>query len=113
MALLSGYRTKAVSLINRLGRSVLIRTYTQGGTSYDPTLTPTDTPAVAAVFNFKSEEIDGTVIKRDDKLFLIGAISTVTQKDKIVDDSKEYTIISLEKIGPGDEEFYYRVQGRL
>jgi len=111
--MLNGFNTKIPSLISRLGRSVLVRTYANTGTSYDPTLTPTDAPATAAVFDYEASELFGSVIQREDKLILISSLSVVAKTDKIVDGGTEYTIVNLEKVGPGDETFYYRIQGRV
>jgi len=110
----SGYGKQAGRLIRRLGRDVTLRTYTNSGTDFDPTRTASDQTVKAAVFKFREDEsFDGSIIERNDMKFVIASAVTVTKQDKIVDDGKEYHIVGVENIGPGDNVFYYNVRGRL
>lgn len=115
MALLSaGYKRHVKSLIRRLGRDVTLRQYTLSGSDFDPTRTATDTTVTAAVFDYQANEaFEGSIIQRDDKLFLVASNTVVTKQDKIVEGSKEYHLVDVESIGPGDDVFYYAIQARL
>lgn len=112
MALFS-FNERIESIISRIGRTVQIRTQTQSGTAYNPTLVNSDLPAIAAVFKMEKSEGEDTIIESGDRLFLISSTFSVTKQDKIVDAGVEYHIVSLENVGPGDENFYYRAHGRL
>lgn len=112
---LKSFETRIPKLINRLGRDILIRSFVNTGSDFDPVLTPTDTPAIGAFFDYDASETDGTTIQKDDVLILVGAPDVVTKQDKIVDAAKpsqELNIISVESVGPGDKNFYYRIQAR-
>ena len=113
MTMLNGFATKLISIIDRLGTDMVLRSYTLSGTSFDPTRTPSDTTVRAVTFDYSNEERFDSTIQKDDRLFLVAANTPVTKQDKIVDGSKEYHIISIENIGPGDEVFHYRIQARL
>lgn len=109
---MEGFAERIPAIIDQIGRTVTHRTFSKSGT-YDPTLTPFDSSVTAAVFDYTAGEADGSIIQREDKLMLISAQTVITKGDRLIDGSKDYGIISLELIGPGDESFYYRAQCRL
>ena len=101
------------SLVNRIGRDIIVRNFTKTGPNYAPVLTPVDTPNVkAAVFDYDANEIDGSTIQRDDKEFVIASSATILKTSKLVDGDKQYQIISLEEVQPGSELLMYVAQGR-
>lgn len=110
---LEGFADQTKALIAAVGKTITIRDYVKSGLNYDPTLTPSDTSATGAQFDYTAAETDGSIIKAGDVLYLISTTFTVTEDSKIVDGSDEYTIVRLEKVGPGDESFYYRAQCRI
>ena len=110
--MLNSFNGNIQSLVSRLGRAMTLRTNTNSGTSFDPTITPSDAAITAAVFDFEAKETDGSIIQEGDKEFVFSSTVTVTKADKIVDDGKEYEIITLEQVGPGGELLMYIAQGR-
>lgn len=116
--MLNEVTSRVESLINRIGRDIQIISYSKSGT-YDPVYTPNvplDTKA--AVLDHIIEEQEGvTIIKHRCKKFLVSTNIEINEDDVIVDfpglaDEQEYYIAILEKIGPGDNGFYYRAIGR-
>ena len=73
--------------------------------------------------NFKNEDIDGTLVRRGDKLFLIAAktieetvvfseISDVEKYDELLDGITLWKIVSVDTVAPGDSNILYKVQVR-
>lgn len=110
--MLNGFNGNIQSLVDRLGRSMTLRTVTNSGTSFDPIQTNSDQSITAAVFDFEANETDGSIIQAGDKEFVFSSTVTVTKADKIIDGGDEFEIISLEQVGPGGELLMYIAQGR-
>lgn len=99
------------------GRSVTI---SRGGDDFDPSTgimggTATTTVVKAVVSGFKTHQIDGTVIKAGDKMFLIAADGLTIkpdESDKIVDGAETYQVQNVEAVQPGDTALLYKVQAR-
>ena len=72
-----------------------------------------DTEINALISEFKARSIDGTLILRGDKRFLIAAVGPVpTVADTIIHASKAYSIINVLTLQPSGVPIYYEVQGR-
>lgn len=110
----------ALRMISEKGRSVTIRR-PDAGQSYDPA---NDTMSAGApeevvikvVFTgFKINEVDGELIRREDKRVLIAAAAlpfAPAQSDLLIDGGVEYSIINTETVQPGDVPLLYKVQVR-
>jgi len=104
----------AIRLIASFGREVTIRSYTETGPAYDPTLTPTDTVATAVDVEFNEFNKGIWPIEAHDKNFLISSTSTVDKSNKIVDsDGTVYSIVNLRTIKPGAALVLYDIQARV
>jgi len=103
-------RNTAIRLIAKFGRTVTKKAVTSSGTAWNPTQSKIDTPLIGAFVNFSKNEIDGTLIKATDKKLLTYDALILT--DRILDDSIEYSIISVAVINPGDTKLIYIVQLR-
>lgn len=110
--MLEGVASNIESLIMGLGRSSIVRTYAQSGTSYNPALTPSDVSVTAVFSPYKAGAIDGVMIQSDDKKAYISSTEAVTKQDKIVDGGLEYNIENLRCVQPGDDKFLYIAQLR-
>ena len=99
-------------LINRLGRAVTVRTFVNSGSDFDPTRTPSNDPATAAVFDFDASEVDGSIIQANDKEFVLSSTVPIDKQAVIIDNSIEYTIINIEEVGTGGDVLMYIAQGR-
>ncbi len=110
--MLAGFRGNITSLVSRLGRAVTVRTFVNSGSDFDPTRTPTDTPATAAVFDFDASEVDGSIIQANDKEFVLSSTVAIDKQAVIIDNSIEYTLINIEEVGPGGDVLMYIAQGR-
>ena len=105
--MLEGVAGNIESIIGNIGRVVDVRTVVTTGPAHDPVQTPTDTPAKAAIVNFKASEVDGSVVQTDDKKAFISSVTEVTKQAKIVDGTIVYNIEDLRLVQPGDEKFLY------
>jgi len=112
--LLNGIQRHSDSLIKRIGKQVTVREYALSGPSYDPTRTAVNIPAWAARFEYDQREtFDGSIIQRDDVLYVIVTSVPLTKQHKIVDEGKEYHIVTLETVATGESTYQYRAQCRL
>lgn len=101
----------AINLIARFGKTVQLRTVSNTGSDFNPILVPHDEPIKAVIIDYKNNEIDGTLIKAQDKKMLTA--SAVKLSDNIVDDSTAYSVVSVNKIAPGATVLVYKVQLRI
>lgn len=102
--------TTASALIERFGRTMTLRTLVQSGSAFDPTVTNSDASITGVMTGYRANQIDGTLIQAGDKLLLTH--SAVTVQDKIVDDGKEYSVITVDTVKPGGTTLLYKVQVR-
>jgi rRNA processing protein Krr1/Pno1 len=102
----------ATRLINKNGRAAKLVSYTETGDAWNPARVETTTDIVLVQTRFKQDEIDGSLIKSDDFLFLIDSSVEPKTDMKIRDDSVDYSIINVIDITPADNTIMYRVQCR-
>ncbi len=111
--MLDGFADNIERLIDAIGRDLTLRTVSSSGTFYNPTNSNTDVVVRGVVFDFSTNEIDGTIIQKNDKDILISAKGAVVNKNsKIIDGGVEYAIVTLAEVKPGTEILYYAIQGR-
>jgi hypothetical protein len=110
--MLASFVTRIAALIDREGRPVTVRAFVNSGSNFDPTRTPTDTPATAAVFDFEASEVDGSIIQANDKDINLSSTVPVDLQSVIIDNGIEYTLINVEEVGPGGDVLMYIAQGR-
>jgi len=106
----SGLASTSVRLISRFGKTVLRRTITNSGPEYDPTQVNVDTAIYGVIVSYGLNEIDGTLILAKDKKLL--TTSLIDIKDKIVDGSIAYSVISVSVVEPATTSLLYKVQLR-
>lgn len=107
----------ALSLIADRGRPVVVvspsGTYTPGTGFTEGT--DTEQTVYAVFTSYRASEIDGTIIRRDDKVCLIaasGASSEITTKNRIKEGSDTWEIVSIDLVKPGDVAILYKAQVR-
>lgn len=75
-----------------------------------------NTAVVRAVLSdFQASQIDGTIIRREDKKALVAADGlkyVPSTSDLIIDGEIQYTIVNVETIAPGDVVLVYKLQLR-
>lgn len=101
--------------ITEAGRAVQIeRKGAPGGTSSNPTPGAVTLHATHSVFfDYKSHEIDGTVIMRGDVKALTHVLDIVPEAgDVLVDGATRYAIIDPGHFRPGDTIIYHDMQVR-
>lgn len=84
------------------------------GTGFTPG-TPTEQTPKAVFVDYKAQDVDGTIIRADDKQCLIAASSLTgepTTADKVKEGSTEWAVVKVEVIKPGDTALLYRLQVR-
>lgn len=111
--MLANFATRIESIINRLGRDITHRTVTKSGMSFDPTSNIVDVTIRGVVFDYSTDEIDGSIIQQGDKEFVISTNAVTLKKSALlVDNGVVYTILSFEEVQPGSAKLMYIVHGR-
>ena len=103
----------AIEDIRDSGRPVDLVSYVQTGPSYDPVITPVPESTFAVQSNFRSNQIDGTLILASDKKFLFAGDVTPAIGMSIQDGTKKYEIKNVWQVKPGDTLILSKVQARL
>jgi len=99
------------SLLDRIGKAVVIRNYTNTGDKFNPVRTAVDSDAIGASFSYDVSEVDGTAVKRGDREFFLSSAVEVLPTSKIID-TEEYSIISIDRVEASDGIAVYIAQGR-
>ena len=102
----------AARLIDRHGRSMQLLTDSQSGDPWDPVLTQSAQDIVGVQTQYEAHEIDGELIRREDKRFLLDATVTPDTAMRLRDDGVDYSIINIDKIQPGTTSIIYKLQVR-
>lgn len=100
-------------MINKYGRSGYLVSIVKSGVDYDPTITEVETEIKILESRFFTNEIDGSLIKLDDKRFLIAGSILPSIDMKIKDGDKKYSVISIIETKPGDKLIISKIQARL
>lgn len=119
-----GIRKRAASTIAKSGKTVKI--IIPGGTAYDP-VTGTETPganiehtAKAVEIQYSQAERDGTMIKANDRRFLVAGLKTdgsalaqMATGHKIEVSTVKLEIVTVMPLNPGEINVIYEVQARI
>lgn len=112
-------RATAERLLERFGRSVsLRRTTVSGGDAWNPgggTATTVNHAATAVVTEYDAREIDGTLIRREDRRVILsteGLSVTPATSDKVVVGATVYAIVNVAPLEPGGTVVLYEIQAR-
>jgi len=108
----SNMANTAKVMIAKFGKTMVLRTVVRSGTEWSPTQTDTDTEITGVVTLYKTSEIDGTVIKQNDKQVLLDSTVAPVKDGKIVDGSDVYQIVDFETLSPASTVVLYKVQVR-
>jgi len=115
----SGMADVADKLITDFGQQVTLRRVTHAKDGSEPwktTDTTTDYTVYAVMEDFTSYEIDGTVIVRGDKRFLIAAkdLAIDIQPDDIIIMSTrvQWRVINSTSLDPGGTQLIWQIQAR-
>lgn len=106
----SPLRATAVKLITSFGKNLTLRTMTNSGSAFDPTVTNTDTPIVGVMLGYRAAEVDGTLIQAGDMQVL--TYDPVTVEQKIIDGGKAFSVVSVTTVSPSVTPLIYKVQVR-
>jgi len=106
----SNVQATAISLINKFGRTITHRTTTSSGDEFDPVIVNNDTSITAVMIGYEAKEIDGTLIKTNDKMIL--TYTSINTKDEILDGAIKYEVVNVNEVKPGDTPLIYKVQIR-
>lgn len=113
-------RATAERLIARFGRAVTVRRKAVSGATeaWNPstgTVTTTDYPATAVITEYAAREIDGTLIRREDRrvqLSTEGLNITPTTADALIVGSDVLAIVNVAPLEPGGTVVLYELQVR-
>ncbi len=103
----------ATEMINENGRAMALRTLAKSGDDWNPTLTPSDAAIVGAEVDYRTNEVDGDLVKKNDKKIYIDSSVEPNTDMRLIDDSNDYSIISVMTKKPGMLTTHYVLQVRL
>lgn len=107
----------SIPQIDNFGTDIVLRTVTETTSSdeWDPTFDTSDTTVRAVRTNYEQSEIDGTVIKHDDVLYLIApdpAYPKPEMVSQLVDGAETYRVINIRTVKTGPLAVLWKVQCR-
>ena len=102
----------ATELITEYGRDMIMLTYTESGPDYAPTRTPVDVTINGVFTSFITSDIDGTLIKKEDKMVLVDSSVEPVKSASIVDGGDIYELVDFNEIAPGPTSILYKLQVR-
>lgn len=105
----------ATRLLQRFGAAATLKRETAG--TYDPatgtsTITETSLATTAAVFDYDSKYIDGTLILSGDKRAYLAPAQTPKQGDVLAWQGADYTVVAVKAIAPAGVVALYEAQIR-
>lgn len=107
-------RATAARLIARFGMGGTIRRQTAAGPAYDPSVVTSDHPCMLAVLDYEAGRIDGSLIRRTDKLIYLaaeGLAITPSEADQVLA-GECYSIVAIRPLSPAGEPLFYEIQAR-
>lgn len=126
MSLYSNLASTALRLLTKYGQDVTLRSYSQGGGDYDPTLgsaapsgidgandttrkgLPCDAPAARIGPQYGQTLENGTLIHDTDKwIYLDGIGAKPNLQDHLIVATREYSVIDVQEINPGGTALLY------
>jgi len=102
----------ADGLIDQFGYAVTIKTPTNTGTAYNPTVTWASAAVIGLKLSYSKSEIDGNLVQAGDVQFLLKGGAVLDTKCRIVDGSSEYQIITVSQVAPGGISVIQKAQAR-
>ena len=102
----------ATEMIGEHGRSMLLRTFTQSGDPWSPSLTPVDTPIIGLQTGWTRSDRDQFLIETGDIKIMIDSSVEPSTAGRIVDNGIDYSIIDFVTVAPGEQAILYKVQAR-
>lgn len=116
MGFYSDLSNTAAGLLSLKGQLLTFSRETTG--SYDPKSGETQSSASTytgngGVFNYKSNQVDGTVIQSGDLRVILEATTTAPKlSDKVTIDGGTYKIVNIETVSPAGVPVIYKLQLR-
>lgn len=115
----SSFSDAATSMISKFGRTITLRkrttTVATPDVPSDVTVANTDVDVASVRSEFRADQIDGEQILAQDRLYLISAadLSEAPEPNwQIIDNSKTYTVLNVERTTPGDTDVLYQLHAR-
>ncbi len=102
----------ATEMIGENGRPMLLRTFTQSGDPWSPSLTPVDTPIMGLQTGWTRSDRDQFLIETGDIGILIDSSVEPSTAGRIVDNGNDYSIIDFATVAPGEQTILYKAQAR-
>lgn len=107
-------RSTAERLIAKFGMPGFIRRQTNTGPAYDPVVINTDYPCTLVVLEYEDSKIDGTLIRRTDKLIYLstqGLSITPGEADSIIA-GEIFAIVNIKPLSPAGINIFWEIQAR-
>jgi len=107
-------RSTAARLIAKFGTPGTIRRQARSGPAYDPIVITTDYPCTIVVLDYEDRKVDGTLVRRTDKMIYLAAENlaiTPTEADTVLA-GEAFSIVSIRPLSPAGVTVFYEIQGR-
>ena len=95
------------------GRTLTLVSTTPTGPVFNQTLTEVTTPITGVVTRYKSNELNGDLIRHTDFKILVDAAIPITSDMKIRDGATTYSIVGDPVVEPGMTKIIYKVHARI
>lgn len=107
-------KNTAERMIEQYGRQISLVEKVKTGTSYNPIISERLYPIYVVQSEYKSSDIDGSLIQANDKRFLVYSETVIPKTDmQILDNEKKYSIVNVKETKPGNTNIFYEIQARL
>lgn len=108
-------KATAERLIAKFGKNAVLQQYTNRGTPYSPTRTPSN-PVAIKVVDFEQLESDreGSLVGTKSRVLYISTSAGVTpqKQDEVVLDGSTHEIVTVAALKPGDIDLMWEVMVR-
>lgn len=103
----------AAELIAENGRTMQLVMVARSGAAWDPVQSETTVDVVGMSTMLNYDEVDGDLIRRDDKIILLDSSTPPLVTHRLRDGDRDYSIVNVREIKPGETTILYKVQARL
>lgn len=105
--------TTAARLIENFGADIVIKTPTQSGDEWAPTVTYTETDAIGVQLGYSGRDLLNSSIEIGDVRFLISGVETIAVGDLITDtNGVDWHAVNVETVNPAGLPIIHTVQAR-
>ena len=107
-------RQEVVDALPDVGQSASLIVLSGSGDPWNPDVSETIHAVTVVGSSFKHDEIDGTLVKKSDRLFLMSNTKTITPdvSHKLDIGGERYEIVNVMPVQPAETALIWKVQAR-